>query len=74
MDHFEKHLSRLSEIVGEIEHSDTTLETALKLYKEGLKLAEKCGKSLHKFETDVLELKSLAEGTLVTTPFSETES
>jgi len=67
---FEQALIRLSEIVDNIEDGETTLDGAIKLYKEGLKLAENCGDILGRYETEVLQLQKDAEGVFTLAPFS----
>lgn len=39
---FEEALSRLSEIVKELDGKDTNLETSMKLFEEGVKLSKYC--------------------------------
>jgi len=68
---FEKSLSRLSEIVEKIEDGDTSLEDAIKLYKEGLARAEDCGNILGRYEAEVLQLQKDADGAFALMPFSE---
>ena len=68
---FEKSLSRLSEIVEAIEDGDTTLEDAIKLYKEGLTRAQNCGDILGRYEAEILQLQKEAGGAFALTPFSE---
>ena len=68
---FEKSLSRLSEIVEQIEDGNTTLEEAIKLYKEGLTRAEDCGNILSRYEAEVLQLQKDADGAFALTPFAE---
>ena len=68
---FEKSLSRLSEIVEQIEDGDTTLEDAIKLYKEGLAHAEDCGNILAGYEREVLLLQKDADGAFSLAPFGE---
>ncbi len=46
---FEQALSRLEEIVSNIENNQTTLEESVKLYKEGIELSIFCGKQLIMF-------------------------
>ena len=67
---FEKSLSRLSEIVEQIEDGDTTLEDAIKLYKEGITRAQDCGSILNRYEAKVLQLQKDADGTFTLEPFS----
>jgi len=50
---FESDLTRLQEIVAMVESSETTLENAIKLYKEGMALATKCGTALTKYDQEV---------------------
>lgn len=50
---FEDSLSRLSEIIEEIEDSDTKLDLAIKLYKEGIELTEKCEQILCAHEEEI---------------------
>ena len=68
---FEQSLARLSDIVETIEDGDTTLEGAIKLYKEGLTLAQNCGDILSRFESEVLQLQKDADGAFVLAPFGE---
>ena len=68
---FEKSLTRLTEIVETIEDGDTTLEEAIKLYKEGLTRAQDCGDILGRYELEVLQLQKDADGAFALTPFGE---
>jgi len=67
---FEDALSRLSNIVDTIEDGETTLDDAVKLYKEGLSLAKNCGDILGCYETEVLTLEKNAAGAFALTPFA----
>jgi len=49
----EADLIRLSEIIEQIEHNETTLENAIKLYKEGLQLSAKCGETLTNYDQEI---------------------
>jgi len=42
----EELIARLEEITGEMEHPDTGIDTSIKLYEEGLKIANTCRKRL----------------------------
>jgi len=68
---FESDISRLAEIVEQVEDSTTPLETAINLYKEGLELAAKCGKILTKYEDEILMLQKEADGSFVMKEFDE---
>ena len=68
---FEQSLARLSDIVETIEDGDTTLDNAIKLYKEGLALAQNCGDILGRYESEVLQLQKDADGAFTLAPFGE---
>ena len=65
---FEEDILRLSQIVEEVENSQTPLDKALTLYKEGLTLVTKCGESLNAYEAEVLTLQKNADSTFVLEP------
>lgn len=50
---FEKDMSRLNEIVKQLEGSELSLEQSLDLYKEGVELSVKCKKSLEQAKLTV---------------------
>jgi len=60
-DSFEANLGRLTEIVEQVEDSQTPLETAISLYKEGLTIAEKCGDVLRRCEEEILTLQKTVD-------------
>jgi len=68
---FEQALSRLSDIVEVIEDGETTLDGAIKLYKEGLKLAGSCGDILGQYESEVLLLQKAADESFNLAPFDQ---
>ncbi len=49
----EKSLARLEEINNELAKSGTTLSDSMKLYKEGVELAEKCRVNLEGVEKEL---------------------
>lgn len=53
---FEENLTRLNDIVGQLENDKLPLEKALELYKEGIDLSVDCKKSL---ESAKLSLKAM---------------
>lgn len=65
---FEASLGRLEEIVRGLEADDLSLEQSLKLFEEGVALADACGKRLDEAERKV-SLLVRGEGGLVQTPF-----
>ena len=50
---FEENLTRLNDIVGQLEHDKLPLEKALELYKEGIDLSVDCNKSLESAKLSV---------------------
>jgi exodeoxyribonuclease VII small subunit len=58
---FEALLSRLSEVVSELEKGDLPLERALTLFEEGLKLARAGNDRLDRAEARVDELLAVSE-------------
>lgn len=53
---FEENLTRLNDIVGQLENDKLPLEKALELYKEGIDLSVDCKKSL---ESATLSVKAM---------------
>lgn len=50
---FEENLTRLNDIVGQLENDKLPLEKALELYKEGIDLSVDCIKSLESAKLSV---------------------
>lgn len=50
---FEENLTRLNDIVGQLENVKLPLEKALELYKEGIDLSVDCKKSLESAKLSV---------------------
>lgn len=50
---FEEKLTRLNDIVGQLENDKLPLEKALELYKEGIDLSVDCKKSLESAKLSV---------------------
>ena len=59
---FEENMHRLEEIVRAMDRGDVPLEESLKLFQEGTKLVESCGKLLDEAELEVKKIISDAEG------------
>lgn len=66
---FEKSLARLEEIVAALEGEDLDLERSLKLFEEGVELADVCGRRLDAAEKKVTLLLKDRTGGLVQEPF-----
>lgn len=66
-------LSRLEEIVQELEKGDLLLEQSLKLFEEGVKLARLCTKRLDEAERKVEILLKEKDGKISPRPFEGEE-
>jgi len=55
---FETDIVRLTEIVEQIDDGQTSLDTAINLYKEGMALVAKCGETLTQYEEEILVLQN----------------
>ena len=58
---FEEAMKRLEEITGVIQKNECTLDEGLKLYEEGLKLAEFCNRKLKMFSDKLNDLSGNLE-------------
>jgi exodeoxyribonuclease VII small subunit len=70
---FEASLSRLEEIVTELEGGELPLEQSLKLFEEGIKLARICNARLEEAERKVEILLKDKAGKMTARPFEEEE-
>lgn len=59
---FEENMQRLEQIVRAMERGDAPLEESLKLFQEGTKLVESCGKLLDEAELMVKKISTNANG------------
>ena len=66
---FEKSLARLEEVVKRLEQPNLPLTEAMKLFEEGLQLAQQCQKQLQEAEGRVEILLKSADGKLAAEPF-----
>lgn len=60
---FERNMERLEQIVRAMERGDVPLEESLKLFQEGTKLVESCGKLLDEAELQVKKITEAEDGT-----------
>ena len=67
---FEENIARLEEIVGALEKGDAQLADSLKLFEEGTKLVNECGKLLDEAEQKVVNLSKGADGAPVESEFT----
>jgi len=66
---FEEKLENLAQIVEKVEDSQTPLDEAISLYKEGIAVAKECGETLRRYEEEVLILQKTADD-FILEPFS----
>jgi exodeoxyribonuclease VII small subunit len=70
---FEKSLARLEEVVKRLESTDLSLDEAMKLFEEGVKLSRDCQKQLEEAEGRVEILLKKADGKIAAEPFEPEE-
>jgi exodeoxyribonuclease VII small subunit len=68
---FESALKSLEEIVVQLEGGDLTLEQALELFEEGIRVSRFCSSKLDEAERKVEVLIKTADGATKETPFPE---
>jgi exodeoxyribonuclease VII small subunit len=68
---FESALKSLEEIVVQLETGDLTLDRALELFEEGVKISRFCSSKLDEAERKVEILVKAADGSLKEATFSE---
>jgi len=66
---FERSLVRLEEVVKRLESPELSLDEAMKLFEEGVKLSRECQKQLEEAEGRVEILLKKADGKIVAEPF-----
>lgn len=71
---FEDSVTRLDEIVRQLEKGDSPLADSLKLFEEGAALVKSCQKQLDEAEQTVVKLRKAADGSPEETPFDEVEA
>ena len=68
---FESALKSLEDIVAQLEAGDLTLDRALELFEEGIKVSRFCSSKLEEAERKVEVLIKTASGEMKGMPFSE---
>lgn len=71
---FEEQMDRLEEIVSLLEKGDAPLADSMKLFEEGVKLADALGGILEKAEQSVKMMTADANGELTEVPFESEEA
>ena len=67
---FESALKSLEEIVFQLESGDLTLDKALELFEQGVKISRFCNGKLEEAERKVETLIKGADGSMIETPFA----
>ncbi len=70
---FERSLARLEEVVEKLENADLSLDEAMKLFEEGVRLSRDCQKLLEEAEGRVEILLKKADGKIAAEPFEPEE-
>ena len=70
---FEDNITRLEEIVSQLERGDSKLADSLKLFEDGTQHLPSCGKMLDEAEQKVVRLTKGADGAPVEAPFAAEE-
>lgn len=68
---FEENILRLEQIVRSMERGDVALEESLKLFQEGTKLVQSCGKLLDEAELQVRKITTAADGSPMEEDFAD---
>lgn len=71
---FEASMARLEEIVRSLESGAEGLDSALKLYEEGIALARECSETLDKAEMSVKMLQMKSDGSAALVDFGGEET
>lgn len=68
---FEESLTKLEEIVAQLERGDLSLEDSVRLFEEGSRLSADCRKQLEEAEGKVEMLVKQRDGSMKREPFGE---
>ena len=67
---FEKAMTRLENIVDELERGDLDIDKSLEIFEEGIKMSRLCTKKLNEAEAKIQKLTKDKKGELITVPFT----
>ena len=70
---FEQSITRLDEIVRQLEQGNVPLEDALKLFQEGTALVRSCNEQLDRAQLEVVKLMKTPDGTPAETEYVRDE-
>ncbi|HEX4067710.1 MAG TPA: exodeoxyribonuclease VII small subunit [Acidobacteriaceae bacterium] len=68
---FEESLTKLEDIVAQLERGDLTLEDSVRLFEEGTRLSAECRKQLEEAEGKVEMLVKQRDGSMKREPFGQ---
>ena len=63
---FEKAMTRLENIVEELERGDLDIDKSLEIFEEGIKMSRLCSKKLNEAEAKIEKLSKGKKGDLIT--------
>ena len=66
---FEKAMTRLENIVEELERGDLDIDKSLEIFEEGIKMSRLCSKKLNEAESKIEKLSKGEKGDLITELF-----
>ena len=66
---FEKAMTRLENIVDELERGELDIDKSLEIFEEGIKMSRLCTKKLNEAEAKIQKLTKDKKGELITVPF-----
>ena len=66
---FEKAMTRLENIVEELERGDLDIDKSLEIFEEGIKMSRLCSKKLNEAEVKIEKLSKGEKGDLITELF-----
>ena len=66
---FEKAMTRLENIVEELERGDLDIDKSLEIFEEGIKMSQLCSKKLNEAEAKIEKLSKGKKGDLITELF-----
>jgi len=66
---FEKAMTRLENIVEELERGDLDIDKSLEIFEEGIKMSRLCSKKLNEAEARIEKLTKGKKGDLITELF-----
>ena len=66
---FEKAMTRLENIIEELERGDLDIDKSLEIFEEGIKMSRVCSKKLNEAEAKIEKLSKGKKGDLITELF-----